>query len=102
MCHVALPQCQADLKRSHSDPALAKVAEEEGEEGDTAEDEERRYPGVCVVSIQGHRQVCKSGGGAGYMQIFGYSPHKVQCTAVLFDRINLKTLAGSPIHTIQL
>ena len=38
---------------------------------------------------QKHRQVCKSG-GAGmlfsvHMQIFGYSPLKIQCTAILLD-----------------
>ena len=47
MCHVAPPQQHADLKRSHSDPALAGVTEEEEEEeGGIAE---RRYPGMCVV-----------------------------------------------------
>jgi len=76
VCHVALPQCQADLKHSHSDPALAKVAEEEGEEGGTAEDEERRYPGTCVVSIQGHRQVCKIGGGLDIRRYLDILPSK--------------------------
>ena len=25
-----------------------------------------------------------------YIQIFGYSPFKIQCTAILLDRMNLK------------
>lgn len=83
MCHVALPQCHGDLKRSHSDPALAKVAEEEGEEGGTPEDEERRYPGMCVVSIQGCRHVGESGEDWDvvkclYTDIWIFSPHVQQ------------------------
>jgi len=29
-----------------------------------------------------------------YMQTFGYSPLKIQCTAILLGRVNLKNLGG--------
>jgi len=46
--------------------------------------------------VQGHRQVCKSGGGGwdAYMQIFGYSPLKAQCTV---NRMNLPSLLSTPL-----
>ena len=51
-------------------------------------------PGI----MQGRRQVCKSGGAgmllSACIQIFGYSPLKIQCTAILLDRMNLKNWGG--------
>ena len=45
--------------------------------------------------LQRRRQVCKMGGGWDAVKcIFGYSPLKIQCTAVLLDRMNLKNWQG--------
>ena len=53
-----------------------------------------------LVPVQGRRHICKSR-GAGmllgvYMQIFGYSPLKIQVTVILLDRTNLKLGGSSP------
>ena len=54
----------------------------------------------CMNS-QGHRQVCKSGRAgmllSAYMQIFGYSPLKIQGTAILLDKTNLKPGGASAL-----
>ena len=46
-------------------------------------------PGVML--LQEHRQVCKSGGAG--MLLSAYM--KIQCTAILFDRMNLKNWGAS-------
>ena len=63
---------------------------------------ECKIPIDTIRNIQGRRQVCKSGGAgmllSAYIQIFGYSPLKVQCTAILLDRMNRKNWgAEAPI-----